>query len=270
VEEKKTIVIKLGGSTLGGQTGTSAPDTTLDDLLKLAQDWNVVLVHGGGNAINSLLKKLGQEARFHNGLRVTDAAALEAALMMMRGQINAELVAAINRAGGPEIKAIGLCGLDGRLIECHFDTSHGDLGYVGEIERVNPELITTLLQAGFLPVVAPFGLSLDEAARIFNINADNVAAHLAAALQAEICVFLTNVSGVLDAQKQLISTMTPPQAHKLIQDGVIVGGMLPKIEAALKALEGSKRVIILDGRPANTLYNAVAGDQTTGTTLVLM
>ena len=260
------MVIKLGGSTLGGQAATGAPDTTLDDLLRLARaGYQIVLVHGGGNAINSLLKKLGQEPRFHNGLRVTDAAALDAALMIMRGQINAELVAAINRAGAPEIGAIGLSGVDGRLLECHRDTAHGDLGFVGEIVRVNPATLELAFNGKMIPVVAPFGFSLDQDARIFNINADNVTAHLAAALEAEFCVFLTDVPGVLDAEKQLIPSMTPHKAQELITSGVIAGGMIPKIDAALKALEGSKRVLILDGRPPNALYEAVARSHTAGT-----
>jgi acetylglutamate kinase len=239
----------------------------LDDLLRLAREGNrVVVVHGGGNAINGLLKKWGEEPRFHNGLRVTDAAALDAALMMMRGQINAELVTSINRAGAPDVQALGLCGVDGRLLECRKDTAHGDLGFVGEIVKVNPGILESLLQAGMMPLIAPFGFSLDEDARIFNINADNVTAHVAAALQAQVCIFLTDVAGVLDAEKQLIPDMTPRKAQELIKSGVIGGGMIPKIEAALKALEGSQRVIILDGRRPNALYEAVAGTQTAGTT----
>lgn len=261
-------MIKLGGSTLDGQTATGAPDTTLDDILKLAREsWRIVLVHGGGNAINGLLKKLGQEPRFLNGLRVTDEAALGAALMIMRGQINAELVAAINRAGAPQIKAIGLSGVDGSLIECRRDTAHGDLGLVGEIVKVNTAPLELLLEVGFLPVIAPFGFSLDQNASIFNINADNVAAHLAAALQAEVCAFLTNVPGVLNAEKQLVSKLSPAQARAMLANGVISGGMIPKIEAALKAAEGAEQTLILDGRPANTLYNAIAKAQVSGTVL---
>lgn len=266
---EKTIVVKLGGSTLGGKSSTGAPDTTLDDLLRLAREgWRVALVHGGGNAINGLLKKLGQEPRFHNGLRVTDQAALEAALMMMRGQINAELVTSINRAGAPDIAALGFCGVDGRLLECRQDTAHGDLGFVGEIVKVNPLPLELALQAGLMPVIAPFGFSIDEAARIYNINADNVTAHLAAALKAEACVFLTDVPGVLDHEKQTIPSLTPRRCRELIQSGVIGGGMIPKIEAALKALEGSQRVLILDGRPSNALYEAVIHSRMAGTTFV--
>lgn len=253
---QKTVVVKLGGSTLGGKTSTGAPDTTLDDLLKLAADGvRLVVVHGGGNAINNLLGQLGLEPQFHKGLRVTDRPTLEAALMKMRGQINAELVAAFNQAGG---KALGLCGLDGRLIEAQRELSHGPIGLVGEIINVNPEVLEMALERGFVPFVAPFGTALhDEETSIFNINADNVASHVAAALKADACVFLTDVPGVLDKNKRTIQTMTPGKAQCLIEDGTISGGMIPKIESALLALQGAKRVLIIDGKQANALYNVI-------------
>ncbi len=268
VSRKKTVVVKLGGSTLGGQTATGAPDTTLGDLLRLAAEGTaLVVVHGGGNAINGLLKKLGQEPRFHNGLRVTDQAALEAALMMLRGQINAELVAAVNRAGQTAgISAIGLCGLDGRLLEARRETSQGDIGLVGEIVKVNPALLQMSLEAGFIPFVAPLGTAIDDpSATIYNINADNVAAHLAAALQADACVFLTDVPGVLDREKQTIPRLTSAAARQLVEEGVIYGGMIPKINSALKALEGANRVLIIDGRPPHALYQAIEQLEVAGT-----
>ncbi|HEX2910263.1 MAG TPA: acetylglutamate kinase [Chloroflexia bacterium] len=269
---KKTVVIKLGGSTLGGQTSTGAPDTTLEDLLKLAAEGvALVVVHGGGNAINGLLKKLGQEPRFHNGLRVTDQAALEAALMMMRGHINAELVSAINQAGHARgISAIGFSGLDGRLIEARREMSHGDIGLVGEIVRVNADLLKLALAHGFIPVVAPFGTAVDDSeAHIYNINADNVAAHIAAELQADACVFLTDVPGVLDSEKKTIPHLNPEMAARLTQEGVISGGMIPKIDSAQRALRGAKEVLIIDGRPANTLYQAVQQNAPEGTVFTL-
>jgi acetylglutamate kinase len=253
-------VVKLGGSTLGGQTSTGTPDTTLEDILKLAAEGlTVVLVHGGGNAINGLLKQLGQEPRFQNGLRVTDRPALEAALMMLRGRINAELVSTINQTGQSRgVLAVGLCGLDGRLLEARRETAHGDIGLVGEITGVNPALLEIALEKGFLPVIAPIGTAVDDSATgMYNINADNAAAHLAAALQADACVFLTDVPGVLDREKQTIPHLDRAAVGRLVDEGVISGGMLPKIGSALKALEGAKRVLIIDGRPANALYQAV-------------
>lgn len=258
--KKNVIVVKLGGSTLGGQTSTGTPDTTLEDILRLAAGGApVVLVHGGGNAINGLLKSLGQEPRFHNGLRVTDRPALDAALMMLRGRINAELVATINRAGQDRnVAVIGLCGLDGRLLEARRDTRQGDIGFVGEITGVNPAVLEMVLERGFLPVVAPIGTALDDPQTgMYNINADNAAAHLAAALRAEACVFLTDVPGVLDADKHTIPHLDRTTVQQLVQDGTITGGMIPKIDSALKALEGARRVLIIDGRPPNALYRAV-------------
>lgn len=265
---RETIVVKLGGSTLGGQAATGAPDTTLTDLLRLAAEGvAVAVVHGGGNAINGLLKQLGQEPRFQNGLRVTDQSALAAALMMMRGQINAELVAAVNRAGHAQgVSAIGLSGLDGRLLEARRETAHGDIGLVGEIVKVNLAIVELALANGFMPLIAPFAVAVDDpAASIYNINADNVAAHLAAALGASACVFLTDVPGVLDNQKQTIPQLNPASARQLITEGVISGGMIPKIGSALKALEGAAQVLILDGRPSGALYEAVRGQQIAGT-----
>jgi acetylglutamate kinase len=253
-------VVKLGGSTLGGQTATGTPDTTLEDIIRLAAEGHpVVLVHGGGNAINGLLKVMGQEPRFHNGLRVTDRPALDAALMMLRGRINAELVATINRAGQSRgIAALGLCGLDGRMLEARKETAHGDIGFVGEITGVTTTVLEMALEKGFLPVVAPIGTATDDPATgMYNINADNAAAHLAAALHAEACVFLTDVPGVLDGAKKTIPHLDRASVQKLVEDGTIYGGMIPKIGSAVKALEGASRVLIIDGRPANALYQAV-------------
>jgi acetylglutamate kinase len=262
--KKKVIVVKLGGSTLGGQTATGTPDTTLADILKLAGEGvRLVLVHGGGNAINGLLKQLGQEPRFQNGLRVTDRPALEATLMMLRGRINAELVSTINQAGQSRgLLAIGLCGLDGRLLEARRETAHGDIGLVGEITKVNPAVLEMALNNGFLPVISPIGTGVDDpTAAMYNINADNAAAHLAAALEAEACVFLTDVPGVLDREKHTIPRLDRAAVGRLVEEGVISGGMIPKIGSALKALEGAGRVLIIDGRPANALYQAVTGSE---------
>lgn len=268
-ERTKTIVVKLGGSTLGGQTATGAPDTTLNDLLQLAKaGYRVVVVHGGGNAINQLLKKQGLEPKFSNGLRVTDLTTLHAALMVMRGQINSELVAEINYAAQEEGPvAIGLSGLDGRLIEARRETTHGDIGLVGDIVKVNAAPLQKLLDAGMLPVVSPFGTAVDDPqARIYNINADSVAAHLAAALAADACIFLTDVPGVLDKNKETIPHLDPAAIEQLVTDGVISGGMIPKIGSALKALEGAGRVLIVDGRQPNALFQAVTNpEQSKGT-----
>ncbi len=251
---------------MGGQAATGAPDTTLSDLGRLrAEGFGPVLVHGGGNAINALLKKMGQEAKFNNGLRVTDLPTLAAVMMTLRGQINSELVAALNQAN-PDFSAIGLSGVDGRLLEARRETSRGDIGLVGEVVKVNPAVLLMALNAGFVPVIAPLAMALDEPeSAIYNINGDNAAAHIAAAIATEVCVFLTDVPGVLDSQKQTIPRLNPTEAHKLIEEGVISGGMIPKIHSALTALQGAKRVLIIDGRSPNALYRAVSQSEVNGT-----
>jgi len=269
----KTIVVKLGGSTLGGQSGTASPDTTLDDLIKLTREGNqVVVVHGGGNATSDLLRKMGQQSRFLNGLRVTDESALQAATMMIRGQINTGLVESFNRANrsveGTPVLALGLSGVDGNILEAKRETRFGDIGYVGEVVKVNIDLLVLALSSGFMPIIAPLGFSVEDGARTFNLNADTAAAAIAAALEADATVFLTDVPGVLDEQKRTIRRLGKKSSRHLIESGVITGGMIPKVEAALKALEGSRRVMVIDGRKPHALYNAVEHYLPDGTTFV--
>ena len=272
----KTIVVKLGGSTLGGQSGTASPDTTLQDLLRLtAEGVRVVVVHGGGNATSDLLKRLGQEPRFLNGLRITDAAALQAATMMIRGQINSDLVQSFNQASlaaatesHKATLALGMSGLDGNMLEARRETRHGDLGFVGEVVKVRVEPLAMALEWGFVPFVAPLGFAVDAEAQTYNLNADTAAAAIAAALEADACVFLTDVPGVLDGDKKTIRRLGLKSIPKLIADEVITGGMIPKVTAAAKALEGAKRVMILDGRQPNALYDAVQNYLPNGTTFV--
>ncbi len=272
----KTIVVKLGGSTLGGQSGTASPDTTLQDLLRLtAEGVRVVVVHGGGNATSDLLKRLGQEPRFLNGLRVTDSAALQAATMMIRGQINSDLVQSFNQAALATSNechkvtlALGMSGLDGNMLEAHRETRHGDLGFVGEVVKVRVEPLAMALEWGFVPFVAPLGYSVDADAQTFNLNADTAAAAITAALEVDACIFLTDVPGVLDANKKTIRRMGIKSSQHLIETEVITSGMIPKVTAAVKALEGAKRVMILDGRQPNALYDAVQNYLPNGTTFV--
>ena len=269
----KTIVVKLGGSTLGGQSGTASPDTTLDDLIKLTREGNqVVVVHGGGNATSDLLRKMGEQPRFLNGLRVTDESALQAATMMIRGQINTSLVESFNRANraieGAPVLALGLSGVDGNILEAQRETRFGDIGYVGEVVKVNIDLLVLALSAGFMPIIAPLGFSVEDGARTFNLNADTATAAIAAALEADATVFLTDVPGVLDEQKRTILRLGKKSSRHLIESSVITGGMIPKVEAALKALEGSRRVMVIDGRKPHALYNAVEHYMPNGTTFV--
>jgi acetylglutamate kinase len=266
-----TIVVKIGGSTLGGSGNTATPDTSLQDLLRLhAEGYHIVLVHGGGNATSDLLRKMGEEPRFLNGLRVTDTAALQAATMMLRGVINAQLVDTLNRAGTEQkVMAIGMCGVDGRMLEAKRETRHGDIGFVGDVVKVNLPPLLMALEWGYIPVVAPLGTAIDDdTATIYNLNGDHAAAKIAAALEADACVFLTDVPGVLNKEKQTISRLSSVKAKELIENGTVSGGMIPKIESALIALEGSKRVLIIDGKQPDALYNAVQHYRSNGTTLV--
>lgn len=274
----KTIVVKLGGSTLGGDSGHASPSTILSNLMRLlAEGAHLVIVHGGGKAINQLLTKMGQTPQFKNGLRVTDAATLEAALMVMRGQINPALVDEFNRASQQQEwsskppKAIGLTGIDGNLIQAKRETTNGDIGLVGQITQVNLDPVVMALEWGYVPIIAPFGVATEpqpEGSYIFNINADNVAAHLAAALEADFCVFLTDVAGILDDHKQTIVRLDPAQARMLEKNGIISGGMIPKVESAITALNGAKFVAIVDGNEPDALYKAVQNFDIAGTLLV--
>lgn len=249
----KSLVVKIGGSTLG------AHDTTLEDLVALQKQGRaVVVVHGGGAVITDWLKRQGVESTFVRGRRVTDAASLEVVTAVLCGLINKDLVATINRMGG---RAVGLSGADGNLIEARI--ADPELGLVGEVVRVNPEPLWALLNAGYLPVIATVGIhrhdGSPQAGCLLNINADTVAGDMAAALGAEDLIFLTDVPGVLDAAGALLPRLNPEEAQRLLASGVASGGMIPKIEACLKALDGAKGSLIVDGREPHALLAAIEG-----------
>jgi len=249
----KTIVVKLGGSALGSH------DTTIEDVAichKLGI--RIVLVHGGGNAISQWIKRLGHETRFVNGLRVTDDATMELVVMTLAGQVNKQLVAELQRHGG---KAIGICGLDGALLQAR--QRDPELGRVGEIHTVNLDPLVALTSSGFIPVIAPVALGDDGQA--LNINADTAAAELAATLGASKAIFLTDVPGVLDADKNLLSVLSALEAKDLIAQKVISGGMIPKVEACLRALSGVERSHIVDGRVPHALITELFTDRGVGT-----
>ncbi|MBX6770525.1 MAG: acetylglutamate kinase [Chloroflexi bacterium] len=249
----KTIVVKLGGSALGSH------DTTIEDVVICQRlGIRIVLVHGGGTAISGWLKRLGKEARFINGLRVTDDETMDLVTMTLAGQVNKQLVSEIQRNGG---RAIGICGMDGGLIRARLLDPR--LGRVGEVEQVNLDPLRALVSAGYIPVVAPIALGPDGLA--LNLNADTAAAALAAAMGAEKAIFLTDVPGVLDADGRLISELTARETQRLIAEKVISGGMIPKVEAALRALDGVKRSHIIDGRVAHALIAELFTDRGVGT-----
>lgn len=252
----KTLVIKLGGSTLEHQRDV------LQDIIWLhALGARPVLVHGGGPYINDWLTKLNIPTKFENGLRVTDAATLEVVRMVLLGQVNQGLVLMAAQMGG---KAIGLSGTDGNMVRARIADEH--LGFVGEITEVDPAPVQALIEQNYIPIIAPLGMGLDGSC--LNINADLVAAHLAGALNAEKLIFLSNVVGICRADGSLISELSETEAKQLIADGVINGGMIPKVSACLDALAAVPRVHIVDGRDAHVLLRELFTDQGAGTMIV--
>ena len=258
---KKPIVVKIGGSTLGSH------DTSLKDLVRLQQKGEeVVVVHGGGNVISQWMQHQGLAPNFVNGLRVTDAPSLEIVVAVLGGLINKELVSLIHEFGG---RSVGLSGVDGCTVEAKI--ANPDLGFVGEVTAVNSDLIRAMLNAGFIPMIAPIGVHVrdgsENAGRPLNINGDTVAGELAYALDAEQLVFLTDVTGVMDGGGRVIRRLDRRRANILFNSGVIQGGMIPKLSACLRALERSPVANIIDGRQPDALLECVRGNST-GTTIV--
>ena len=248
--QKGIIVIKMGGSTLGNH------DTTLEDLMELQkQGKSLVVVHGGAKVSSEWLARLGIPTSFVNGLRVTDAETLKVVAAALGGLVNKELVVAIQALGG---KAVGLSGCDGNLLWA--SVKRPELGYVGEIIAVDPTLLKLLLNADYMPVVAPvsFG-SLEGRTTLLNINGDTAAGEIAAALAAEKLIFLTDVDGIRDSSGQVILRLNLAEARDMLTSGVASGGMIPKIEASLRALTTTKVVRIIDGRAVHTLLDDIAG-----------
>ena len=249
----KTIVIKIGGSTLGSH------DTTLDDLVALQKRGRaLVVIHGGGNLITEWLSRQGVATRFEKGLRVTDDQTLQVVVAVLAGLVNKELVAAVQSRGG---RAVGVSGIDGGLIEGRVRDE--ELGYVGDIVEINPKLVDVLLREGYMPIVAPLGLGAkgekggeDE---ILNVNADTAAGEIAAAISAERLIFLTDVAGVMDSSGRLVPRLSPAEASSLIAGGVVHGGMIPKVEACVSALSAVPMTQIIDGRERHELLEAIAG-----------
>ena len=253
--------MKIGGSTLGGQ------DTTLPDLAALQREGaEVVVVHGGGNVISRWMQRQGIAPQFVGGLRVTDADSLEIVVAVLGGLINKELVSLLARLGA---RCVGLSGIDAGMLTCAI--ANPELGYVGEIRSVNAAPIRALLDAGYIPMIAPLGVhQLDgtaNAGRPLNINGDTVAGELARELQAERLVFLTDVPGVMDGGGRVIRRLDRRRAHTLLNSGVAGGGMIPKLQACLRALDGAPTADIIDGRRPNALLDCLQGRAADGTTI---
>ena len=265
----RTIVIKYGGNAMVDEELKRgfARDVVLMKLVGM----NPVVVHGGGPQIGSLLERIGKKSEFVDGLRVTDSETIDVVEMVLGGLVNKSIVALINAQGG---RAVGLSGKDGGMIQTRKlllrqgqsddDGEVVDIGQVGEIEQIDPAVVDTLDQANFIPVIAPIGAGADGKA--YNINADTVAGSLAVTLKAEKLILLTNTPGVLDSDDQLLELLSETEAQNLIEQGVISGGMLPKVQCALEAVAGGVRTAtISDGRvPHATLLETVT-DRGVGT-----
>jgi len=257
------IVVKIGGSTLGNH------DTTLEDLVELQkQGKSLVVVHGGARVTSEWLARLGIPTSFINGLRVTDAETLKVVAAALGGLVNKELVVAIQALRG---KAVSLSGCDGNLLRASIKSP--ELGYAGEVVAVDPTLLKLLLDAGYMPVVAPvsFG-SVEGRTMLLNVNGDTAAGEIAAALAAEKLVFLTDVDGIHDGSGKVIPRLNLAEAKNMLASGVASGGMVPKVEASLRALTTTQVVRIVDGRISHALLHEITGQarqtESRGTTIV--
>ncbi len=238
-----TVVIKLGGNAMGSD---EAMESFARDVVLLQQvGVNPVVVHGGGPMINTMLDKLNIRSEFVDGKRVTDKATMDVVEMVLSGTVNKRIVQAINAQGG---KAIGLSGKDADLMQCEY--ADEKLGFVGKPTRVRADFLGNLADSGMIPIIAPIGFG--KAGETFNVNGDTAAGAIAAALKADRLLLLTDVSGVKGSDGKVLTDIDSTQIRKLTRDGVIAGGMIPKTETALLALEGGVRaVVILDGRAPN-------------------
>lgn len=259
----KTIVIKYGGNAM---VNDELKSSVMDDIALLkCVGINPVLVHGGGPDISSMLKNLSIESHFVNGLRFTDSKTMAVAQMVLIGKTNKEVVSYLGQKG---VKAIGICGIDGHLIECEKLTEDAngnpiDVGFVGKIKKINTKVISTLANDEYIPVVAPIGVGSDGES--YNINADTVASEIAVALKAEKLITLTDVEGVKgvmeDGKEQVIPVLTETDIHEMIDTGVITGGMIPKVMGCLDTIRrGVGRAHIIDGRiPHSILLEIFTG-----------
>lgn len=249
----KTVVVKIGGSTLG------SGDTTLADAIMLKNlAIDVVLVHGGGSVITDWLRRIDKPAVFVDGLRVTDGETMQVVTMALAGLVNKELVGQIAALGG---RAVGISGVDGATLRGRVKDVR--LGNVGEVTDVDPALIRTIATSGAIPVIAPIALGADG--QHLNLNADTAAAEISVALRAEKLLFLTDVPGIKDRDGALLSELTDQQARKLIANGVIAGGMIPKAAACVRALDVVAATHIIDGRVPHSVIRELFTNMGVGT-----
>ena len=258
----ETIVVKYGGNAMINEDLKSAvmSDLVLMQLVGI----NVVLVHGGGSEINAMLDAVGKESRFENGMRVTDKETIDIVQMVLAGKVNKSLVQLLESHGG---KALGFCGLDGRLLMAEKLVSSVDLGYVGEIKEVNPAPLNNAMQNGYIPIVATVAGGYDG--NVYNINADLAAAQIAAKLGAKKLILMTDIRGLLrdvNDDDSLISVVNVSEVPMLKRDGIIKGGMIPKIDCCVEAVRnGVNRAHIIDGRLEHSILLELFSDEGIGT-----
>jgi len=261
---KRTVVIKYGGAAM--KDGRLKAGVIRDIVFLSCVGVRPIVVHGGGPEINIWLNKLGIESQFKDGLRVTNADTMDVVEMVLVGRVNKELVSLINQAGA---SAVGLCGKDGNLIQARPIEKEG-IGFVGDVTNVNPELIQSLVDSGYVPVIS--SVAADENGQAYNINADTVAGEIAAALHAEKLILLTDTPGILHDYHDpstLLTKLDIPKARKLIEDGIVAGGMIPKVTCCVRSLaQGVGAAHILDGRIPHALLLEILTDEGIGSMIV--
>lgn len=259
----KVLVVKYGGSSMINDT---LKESVMSDIILLSLvGVKVVLVHGGGPEINAMLQKVGKQPQFRNGLRVTDKDTVDIVQMVLAGKVNKDLVSLIESKGG---KAIGLSGADGHMIRARMKDP--ELGYVGEITKIDVQPIFDVIEKGYIPVISTIGC--DDEGNTYNINADTVAAGIAAELKAESLISMTDTEGILrdkDDPESLISRIYTEDAPSLVESGIISGGMIPKMDCCIKAIEGGvRKVFVIDGRVPHSILIEMLTDEGIGTMIV--
>lgn len=256
----KTVVVKYGGNAM---TSEELKEQVMEDIVLLTMvGIRVVLVHGGGPELSGLMQRLGKKPEFIDGLRVTDKETIDMAQMVLAGKINKSLVNLLQMKGG---QAIGLSGMDGRLIEAQIrDPKYG---YVGDVTKINPDVITTLLDSGYIPVISTLGC--DTEGNTYNINGDTGAGKIASAINAERLIMMTDIEGIMKDRNDpdsLIPSLTIAQAEQLMEEGIISGGMIPKVRCCTDALnEGVRAAVIIDGRVPHAVLMEILTDEGAGT-----
>lgn len=258
----KTVVVKYGGNAM---VNPDLKQAVMSDIILLTLvGIKIVLIHGGGPEISGMLKKLGIESKFVNGLRYTDKETAEVVQMVLAGKTNKDLVSLVERCGG---KAVGLCGIDGAMIKAKPMEDEFDYGFVGDITEIDPKPIEKVLEEGYIPVIATVGI--DEDGQVYNINADTAAAEIAAALKAENIITLTDIPGLLrdvNDPKTLIPEIHVDEVSSLIESGVISGGMIPKMKSCEKAVRsGVKKAVMIDGRIPHSILIEMFSNEGIGT-----